>query len=126
MFSASMLNLYSPDVDRATTFYRDRLGFSQTYQYPPAGPAQHVELRLGDSRLAISGYDAVEEIGLPTPTGGHAQELVVWCDDVDAAVADLGAAGTAVLVKPHDHVAGHRRAYVCDPDGNWIALVASS
>jgi lactoylglutathione lyase len=126
MFSDTMLNLYSPDVARATAFYRDLLGFAQTFQYPASGPAQHVELRIGSSTIAISGYDAVAETGLPAPSRGNGHELVVECDDVDAAVDDLRAAGTPVLLEPHDHVAGHRRAYVSDPDGNWIALVASS
>ena len=51
-------------------------------------------------------------------------ELVVWCDSADDAVAALRAAGTPVLVEPCSHAAGHRRAYVADPDGNWIALVS--
>jgi lactoylglutathione lyase len=53
-------------------------------------------------------------------------ELVVWCDSADESVAALRAAGTTVLVEPYDHVAGHRRAYVTDPDGNWIALVSTA
>jgi lactoylglutathione lyase len=48
---------------------------------------------------------------------------VVWCDDVDAETARLRAAGTPVVVEPYDHPAGHRRAYLADPDGNWLALV---
>lgn len=43
--------------------------------------------------------------------------------DVDAAVARVRSAGAPVLVEPYDHVAGHRRAYVPDPDGNWLAFV---
>jgi catechol 2,3-dioxygenase-like lactoylglutathione lyase family enzyme len=42
---------------------------------------------------------------------------------MDAAIARLRAARAPVLVEPYDHVAGHRRAYVADPDGNWLALV---
>lgn len=91
-----MPNLYSADVSAAASFYAELLGFSQTFQYPAAGPAQHVELRLGDSMLAISNH---------------------------AAVARVRSAGAPVLVEPYDHVAGHRRAYVTDPDGNWLAFV---
>jgi lactoylglutathione lyase len=121
MFTSSMPNLYSVDVAAAADFYRDVLDFNQTYQFPPAGPPRHVELRLGSSMLAISSHTAIGEVGLPSP--GHTHELVVWCDDIDAAIARLRSAGAPILVEPHDHVAGHRRAYVADPDGNWLALV---
>jgi lactoylglutathione lyase len=61
--------------------------------------------------------------GLPAPTTGHPMELVVWCDSADDAVAVLRAAGTPVLVEPYTGH-GNRRAYVTDPDGNWLALVS--
>ena len=123
LFTASMPNLYSRDVSVAAGFYRDLVGFSQTYQYPPDGAPRHVELRLGSSLLAISSLDAVAEVGLPPTSDGHAHELVVWCDDIDAAIVRFRAAGAPILVEPHTHVAGHRRAYVGDPDGHWLALV---
>lgn len=123
MFMSSMPNLYSADVAAAVEFYRDVLGFEQTYQFPPHGRPEHVELRLGDSMLALSSHAAVRQTGLPAPSAGHPQELVVWCRDMDAAIARLRAAHAPVLVEPYDHVAGHRRAYVADPDGNWLALV---
>jgi lactoylglutathione lyase len=73
--------------------------------------------------LAITSHAALEGSGLPAPSPGHAHELVVWCEDIDAAMARLRAAGAPVLVEPYAHVAGHRRAYVADPDANWLALV---
>jgi len=120
-----MPNLYTADVDRAVAFYRDLLGGTQTFQSPADGPAEHVELRLGDVTIAISNGAAVQEEGLPTPTAGHPMELVLWCDSTDETVALLRAAGSTVLVEPHSgHVSGHRRAYVTDPDGNWLAVVS--
>jgi lactoylglutathione lyase len=120
-----MPNLYTADVERAVAFYRDLLGSRQTFRSPAEGPAEHVELRLGDVSIALSSRDAVQREGLPAPTAGHPMELVVWCDSIDDAVAALHAAGTPVLVEPYSgHVSGHRRAYVADPDGNWIALVS--
>ena len=64
--------------------------------------------------------------GLPAPTPGHRLELVVWCESADEAVAELRAAGVPVLVEPHLHASGNRRAYVTDPDGNWIAVVGQA
>lgn len=118
-------NLYTADVERAVAFYRDLLGGTQTFRSPPDGPAEHVELRLGDATIALTSRDAVQGEGLPAPTAGHPMELVVWCESTDDTVAALHAAGTPVLVEPcSGHVSGHRRAYVADPDGNWIALVS--
>jgi len=39
-------------------------------------------------------------------------------------VAALRTAGTPVLQEPHSHFSGHRRAYVADPDGNWIVVAS--
>jgi lactoylglutathione lyase len=124
-FNSVMPNLYSADVDRATVFYRDVLGGTQTFRCPAEGPAEHVELRFGDVIIALSSRDAVEGDGLPEPSDGHPLELVVWCDSTDDAVAALRAAGASILVEPYSgHVSGHRRAYAADPDGNWLVLVS--
>ena len=123
MFTSSMPNLYSADVASAANFYRDLLGFTQTYQFPAEGSPRHVELRLGNSMLALTSHSAIREAGLAAPSPGHPHELVVWCDDIDAAITGLRSAGVRILVEPYDHVAAHRRAYVADPDDNWLALV---
>lgn len=123
MFTSLMANLYVADVERAVGFYCGLLEGVQAFQYPATGAAEHVELRIGDVVIALSSRESVHGEGLAEPGGGHPLELVVWCDSVDAAVAALRDAGTPVLVEPHDHVAGHRRAYVADPDGNWVAVV---
>lgn len=122
-FLSAMPNLYSADVERAAAFYRDLLGGAETFRVPATGPAEHVELRLGDVTIAISSRDVVAGEGLPAPTPGHPMELVIWCDWADDAVAALRAAGTPVLVEPYTGH-GNRRAYVTDPDGNWLALVS--
>jgi predicted enzyme related to lactoylglutathione lyase len=81
-----------------------------------------VVLRLGDSLVALSTPGPATQAGLE-PSNGNPLELVIWCDDVDAQIERLRADGTSIVVEPYDHAAGHRRAYVADPDGNWLALV---
>jgi lactoylglutathione lyase len=126
-FLSVMPNLYAADVEASAAFYRDLLGGTETFRLPASGPALHVELRIGDVVLAVTSREEVEPQGLPAPSGGHPLELVVWCDSADEAVAALRAAGVPVLVEPQGgHVSGHRRAYVADPDGNWIALVSQA
>lgn len=124
MFTSVMPHLYTADMERAVAFYRDLLGGTQTFRTPAEGLAEHVELRIGDAIIALSSRDAVPRQGLPEPTPGHPMELTVGCDSADDAVAALRAAGTPVLVEPYSHAAGHRLAYVADPDGNWIAVAS--
>ncbi len=125
MAMSVMPNLYTDDVGRATAFYRDLIGGTETFRSPADGPSRHVELRVGDVTIALSSRAAVQEEGLPAPTPGHPMELVIWCESVDETVAALRAAGTPVLIEPYSgHVSGHRRAYATDPDGNWLALVS--
>jgi lactoylglutathione lyase len=126
-FLSVMPNLYVADVEASAAFYRDLLGGTETFRLPAAGPATHVELRIGDVIIAVSSRDEVAPQGLPEPSGGHPLELVVWCDSADEAVAALRAAGVPVVAEPSGgHVSGLRRGYVADPDGNWIALVSET
>lgn len=119
-----MPHLYVADVARAAVFYRDLLGGTQTFQHPADGPAEHAEIRLGASVIALTSRGAALREGLPAPTAGHPLELTVECDDADAAVVALRGAGTPVIREPRSHFSGHRRAYVTDPDGNWVALIS--
>jgi len=122
MPTMSMPNIFTRQIEPAVVFYRDQLGFTQTFRVPTSGRPEHVVLRLGGSQIALSTDSAIAAVGLE-PTRANASELVVWCDDVDGETERLRAAGARVLVDPYDHVGGHRRAYIADPDGNWLALV---
>jgi len=122
MFTMSMPNLFPRDIEAAVAFYRDQMGFTQNYQVPGEGAPEHVVLQLGASMLALSTPRGLNAVGLE-PTQGNSSELVVWCADVDGEVARLRANGVVILVDPYDHIGGHRRAYISDPDGNWLALV---
>jgi catechol 2,3-dioxygenase-like lactoylglutathione lyase family enzyme len=123
-FLSVMPNLYAADVEVSVAFYRDLLGGTETFRTPATGPAVHVELRIGDVIIAVSGRDEVAPQGLPEPSGGHPLELVVWCDSAGEAIAALRAAGVPVVLEPSLHVSGHCRGYVADPDGNWVVLVS--
>lgn len=117
-----MPNLFTVDIDAAVVFYRDQLGFIESVRFPSEGPAEHVVLHLGESGLALTTPRVITETGL-RPTTGNTFELLVWCDDVEGETAKLRAAGVTVAIEPYDHIGGHRRSYVVDPDGNWVALV---
>jgi len=124
MFRDCLPNLYCGDLDEALGFYRELLGFTETFRYPREGPIQHIELRLGSTTIALSSYDALVDYGLPPATPGTPFELAVRADDVDRATEQLRVAGVPVLREPWDASNGQRVAYVTDPDGNRVHLYA--
>jgi lactoylglutathione lyase len=121
MFRDCLITLYCADLDASLRFYRDRLGFTETFRYPRDGAPLHVELRLGGAVVALSTLDAIAAYGLPA-TRGEPFELALGADDTDAAVATLRADGVRVVVAPMVAPNGQRVAYLADPDGNRIRI----
>ncbi|WP_066399580.1 VOC family protein [Neobacillus mesonae] len=124
MFLSAFPNLYTSDINRSLTFYRDLLEFEETFRFPDKGEPEHVELRLGDSMIALTTYAAAKEGSVSAPTPGHPFELTIWAEDADQAVNRLRVAEVPVVIEPKVHKAGVRRSYVSDPDGNWLAIVS--
>ncbi|HEY6747461.1 MAG TPA: VOC family protein [Mycobacteriales bacterium] len=121
MFRDCLTTLYCADLDASLAFYRDRLGFTETFRYPRAGAPLHVELRLGGAVVALSTLDAIGAYGLPA-TRGEPFELALGADDTDKAVATLRTDGVRVRVEPMVAPNGQRVAYLADPDGNRIRV----
>ncbi len=116
--------IYTADLPRALTFYRDALGFTETFRFPADGEAQFVAMQLDDSTgIALSGPGESLH-GRPVQPGARGFELCLYVDEVDAAVADLAKRGYEVLLAPADQPWGERMAYVADPDGNPVMICA--
>lgn len=122
MFRDILVNLYVADIERALTLYRDGFGMSETYRFPKSGAAEHVELRLGPTTMGLSSAAGLERHGMPPSTRGQPFELAFGCDDVDADLERLRAAGAVVVKPPYDTAAGNRTAYLEDADGNRISI----
>jgi len=116
MFSEAFPIVTVPHLPESVAFYRDLLGFRETYRFPPAGEPEFVTLKLGTSEL---GLGAGEVRGA---AAGYA--LCVYADDCDRAVAALRAAGTPIVEEPADMPWGERMARVTDPAGNELVIVA--
>jgi len=115
------------DMARSLAFYRDALGGETIYQFPPEGEPGFLTLRFGATELGLGLLTDTPLHGRPLrPAAGHRIELCFNVEDVDAAVASLSAAGSNVLLRPTDQPWGERAAYVEDPDGNLVMLVAPS
>ena len=121
-FLKALTTVYSANIAKAIDFYGRLLGFEETYRFPYAGEPEHVEFRVGGTTLAVSSAAGLRSHGLPPATPGHPFEIGLKTENVDAAVAELRAAGVTVIKEPQNSAAGNRYAYVADPDGNWISL----
>jgi lactoylglutathione lyase len=101
---------HTADLDCAVAFYRDRLGFAEGYRLDD----RFAVVGLGEFELGLT---PVEELEPP----GRAY-IWLYCDDVDAEIEALRAAGVEIAREPEDMNWGERMASVRDPDGNEILL----
>lgn len=125
MFTDCLVNLYTRDIEAGLRFYRDLLGFTETFRTPTTGTPEHVELRLGGFIVGLGTVEAARRVhGVEATPGTPAMVLVVWTDDVDAAHASLAAAGVPVVQPPHDTGNSNRNALLRDPDGNLVEIVS--
>jgi len=113
------------DMAASVRFYRDGLGGVVVYQFPPEGEPGFLTLAFGTAEmgLGVLGDNPIHGRQL-RPASGHRIELCLNVDDVDAAVTELEAIGAPLVLPPTDQPWGERAAYVEDPDGNLVMLVA--
>lgn len=125
MFATAFVNLYTADIEAGLRFYRDLLGFEETFRTPTEGTPAHVELTLNGFSLGLGTVDAARTAhGVDASPGSPAMALVVWTDDVDDAFAFLTSAGVPAVQPPHDTGNNNRNALLRDPDGNLVEVVA--
>jgi catechol 2,3-dioxygenase-like lactoylglutathione lyase family enzyme len=112
--------LFSTDVERSAAFYA-RLGFVETFRVPTEGAPIHIDLRLDWYTLGIASVASTrDDHGLAPVEQGQRAAVVVWTDDVPAALAELGA---VVLTEPHEWLGRLLIAWVADPDGQPVQIV---
>jgi len=117
-----LINSISPffivtDVDRTISFYRDRLGFSVTYQEPQSAPFFAILARDGAMLFIKSDADAPAPVPNAQRHPSMRWDAYMQAPDPDALAADLTGRG-AVFSKPlQDTHDGLRGFEVTDPDG---------
>ena len=95
-------------------FVKQVFGGQEVFRTIGSAGGMHAEVTIGESRLMIGGYEAVEEI----PTALH-----LYVPDADAVYQRAIDAGATSVEEPVDQFYGDREAGVKDPTGNiwWIA-----
>jgi len=127
MLVTALVNLYTRDIEAGLHFYRDLLGFAETFRTPAEGIPEHVELQLNGFTVGLGTVEAAKRVhGVEAAPGSPAMVLVVWTDDVDNAYQELVAAGVLVLQPPHNTGNNNRNALLRDPDGNLVEIVAKT
>src|SRR5215472_373194 len=125
MFATALVNLYTRDIEAGLHFYRDLLGFAETFRTPREGAPEHVELSLNEFMVGLGTVEAARRVhGVDPAPGSPAMVLVVWTEDVDAAYERLVAAGVGAIQPPHATGNNNRNALMRDPDGNLVEIVA--
>ena len=116
--------LYAKDVELVAGFYA-ALGFVEHFRMPgPDGTPGFIGLRRDGAELAVTTEDSPRMLAGVEPGPGPRHELFVYVEDVDAAIAGVGAAGGSVLKDAADMPWGERVGFAADPEGNVVSLAA--
>ena len=105
--------LHVEDVAAASAFYCSILGFEEAYRNEDEHGIEFVF-------LALEPYG----IGLGRRRPGEQRDFALWiyADDVDAAAAELRAAGAEEVLAPTDQPWGERMCSFVDANGHLIHL----
>ena len=123
MFRSPQVVLFSADVDRSARFY-SALGFDEVFRTPDDGDPIHVDLVLDGYRIGIaSAASTREDHGIDALDEGKRAAVILWTDDVRAALAEIAGLGAPVLAQPSEWLGRLLIAWVADPDGHPLQLV---
>lgn len=125
MFADGLVNLYTRDIEAGIRFYRDLLGFRETFRTPPTGTPTHVEFKVGGFTLGLGTVEAAKRVhGVDASPGSPVMALVFWTTDVDSVFERLRSAKVPVVQPPHNTGNNNRNALLRDPDGNLVEIVS--
>jgi uncharacterized glyoxalase superfamily protein PhnB len=101
-------------AEQLVEFVKQAFGAVEVFRTVGSAGGLHAEVTIGESKLMIGGYEAVEEM----PTALH-----LYVPDADAVYERALAAGATSLEEPVEQFYGDREAGVKDASGNvwWIA-----
>jgi predicted enzyme related to lactoylglutathione lyase len=117
MFLLELVPVPVSDIDRAKTFYADRLGFHVDVDVRPMDGVRIVQLTPPGSACSITLAEGIPWLDMPV---GTLRGLHLVVSDIEEAREALIQRGTAV--GPVEDVGGVFYASFADPDGNTWTL----
>ncbi|KQU36299.1 MULTISPECIES: VOC family protein [unclassified Rhodococcus (in: high G+C Gram-positive bacteria)] len=117
---ASRIILRPKNVDETLSFYRDRLRLGIFREYPGG-----VVFFAGQSLIEVAGHGQAggRSTADGEPTAGAMATILLQVRDVEAARAELEAAGVEVVRPPQTEPWGLTEMWIADPDGTRIVVV---
>jgi PhnB protein len=117
------IHLVVTDADSAAAWYSEALGAAETSRLTlPDGRTLTVELRIGDTTVAVAGEMPAAGLRTPAALGGTPAAFHLSVPDADAAWARAIAAGATEFEPVHDAFWGERTGQFLDPSGHRWAL----
>jgi uncharacterized protein len=104
------VELAAPDLQAATSFYADALGWTFT-DYGP----DYVGIKRPGGEGEMGGLNPVRPAGAGLPL------VILYSDDLDATLDSVRAAGGEITEEPFEFPGG-RRFHFADPAGNQLAV----
>ena len=117
MFLLELVPVPVSDIDRAKTFYTDRLGFQVDVDVRPVDGVRIVQLTPPGSACSITLTTGLPALDMPV---GTLRGLHLVVSDIEQARATLVERGTEV--GPVEDLGGVFYAAFADPDGNTWTL----
>ena len=114
-FKLELIAVPVSDVDRAKSFYTEKLGFNADHDHKVSDDIRFVQITPPGSACSIAFGKGVSE-----SEPGSLQGLQVVVDDIDAAHAELS--GRGVDVSDVQDFPWGRFVFFKDPDGNGWAV----
>ncbi len=101
----------------AIEFYKQAFGASEVMRMAmPDGRVGHAEIQIGDSRILLA--DESPEMDYLGPRGGTTVSILIYVEDVDAAVTRAEMAGGKVVRPVQTRFYGDRTGMLEDPFGH--------
>lgn len=120
-----LVDIVAHDYDATVAFYR-RLGADVVDGEP--GDIRHAHIDYGDVEIHVDNERLAALYNSSWRSGPQTRVVLGWRvaarHDVDAAYADMEAAGYQGVQRPYDAFWGARYAVLADPDGNHVGLMS--